>query len=209
MGTVKTEISGETADVRNARYDENGSILVEVKLAGRDWWTNYMVTANETSAEEQRFYSDLVAGKYGSVTPFTVTPEMIRAAKDGKRGEINAWRDEQEDGNYLFQYNGHRWDYGKATQDRMSISLAMAKKGLLPEGFAWTDGDNNIVPVTNDSLIALAGAIEQAMFEKGVQINQRQLQMKAEVEALTTLPAIRTYQPGWPDDTDTTMSGAG
>ncbi|EBU8673480.1 DUF4376 domain-containing protein [Salmonella enterica subsp. enterica serovar Panama] len=209
MGTVKTEISGETADVRNARYDENGSILVEVKLAGRDWWTNYMVTANETSAEEQRFYSDLVAGKYGSVTPFTVTPEMIRAAKDGKRGEINAWRDEQEDGNYLFQYNGHRWDYGKATQDRMSISLAMAKKGLLPEGFAWTDGDNNIVPVTNDSLIALAGAIEQAMFEKGVQINQRQLQMKAEVEALTTLPAIRAYHPGWPDDTDTTMSGAG
>ncbi|EIX3164332.1 TPA: DUF4376 domain-containing protein [Salmonella enterica subsp. enterica serovar Kodjovi] len=209
MGTVKTEISGEIADMRNARYDENGSILVEVKLAGRDWWTNYMVTANETSAEKQRFYSDLVAGKYGSVTPFTVTPEMIRAAKDGKRGEINAWRDEQEDGNYLFQYNSHRWDYGKATQDRMSISLAMAKKGLLPEGFAWTDGDNNIVPVTNDSLIALAGAIEQAMFEKGVQINQRQLQMKAEVEALTTLPAIRAYQPGWPDDTDTTMSGAG
>ncbi|HIB1524645.1 TPA: DUF4376 domain-containing protein [Salmonella enterica subsp. enterica serovar Muenchen] len=209
MGTVKTEISGEIADMRNARYDENGSILVEVKLAGRDWWTNYMVTANETSAEKQRFYSDLVAGKYGSVTPFTVTPEMIRTAKDGKRGEINAWRDEQEDGNYLFQYNGHRWDYGKATQDRMSISLAMAKKGLLPEGFAWTDGDNNIVPVTNDSLIALAGAIEQAMFEKGVQINQRQLQMKAEVEALTTLPAIRAYQPGWPDDTDTTMSSGG
>ncbi|EBP2222770.1 DUF4376 domain-containing protein, partial [Salmonella enterica] len=71
------------------------------------------------------------------------------------------------------------------------------------------DGDNNIVPVTNDSLIALAGAIEQAMFEKGVQINQRQLQMKSEVEALTALPAIRAYRPGWPDGTDITMSGAG
>ncbi|EBT1697994.1 DUF4376 domain-containing protein [Salmonella enterica] len=209
MGTVKdTGVSDEITAVRNAAYDENGSILVEVKLAGRDWWMDRMVTKNETSAGARRFFADLVAGKYGPVTPFTATPEMIRAAKDRKRSEINAWRDEQENGSYLFQYNGHRWDYGKATQDRMSISLAMAKKGLLPEGFAWTDGDNNIVPVTNDSLIALAGAIEQAMFEKGVQINQRQLQMKSEVEALTALPAIRAYRPGWPDGTDITTTGA-
>ncbi|HFV9934558.1 TPA: DUF4376 domain-containing protein [Salmonella enterica subsp. enterica serovar Bovismorbificans] len=80
----------------------------------------------------------------------------------------------------------------------MSISLVMAKRNALPEGVAWTDGENNIVPMDNAGLIALAEAIEQAMFEKGMQINQRQLQMKAEVESLTTLEAVRSYMVGWP-----------
>ncbi|EDV5023591.1 DUF4376 domain-containing protein, partial [Salmonella enterica subsp. enterica serovar Ball] len=120
------------------------------------------------------------------------------AAKQKKRDEINTWRDIQENADYLFTYDGRRWDYGKATQDRMSISLAMAKRGALPAGFAWTDGDNNIVPVTNDSLIALAAAIEQAMFTKGMEINQRQLQMKAEMEALAALNDVRNYAVGWP-----------
>lgn len=43
------------------------------------------------------------------------------------------------------------------------------------------------------SLMALSEATEQAMFAKGVEINTRQLQMKAEVEALTDLKAIRSY----------------
>ncbi|WP_139816542.1 DUF4376 domain-containing protein, partial [Salmonella enterica] len=123
---------------------------------------------------------------------------MVTAARQYKRDEINAWRDEQENGSYLFEYDGRRWDYGKSTQDRMSISLAMAKRNALPEGFAWTDGDNNIVPMDNAGLIALAAAIEQAMFEKGMQINLRQLQMKAEVEALTALDDIRNYRVDWP-----------
>ncbi|EKO4981103.1 DUF4376 domain-containing protein [Salmonella enterica] len=201
-------------DVMNARYNEYGTITADIRFDnstdsdGDPLYQPYTASAGDATDYGRQLYADLVAGKYGPVTPFTATPEMIRAAKDRKRAEINAWRDEQENGSYLFQYNGHRWDYGKATQDRMSISLAMAKKGLLPEGFAWTDGDNNIVSVTNDSLIALAGAIEQAMFEKGVQINQRQLQMKSEVEALTALPAIMAYRPGWPDGTDITTTGA-
>lgn len=80
----------------------------------------------------------------------------------------------------------------------MSISLVMAKRNALPEGFAWTDGENNIVPMDNAGLIALAEAIEQAMFEEGMQINQRQLQMKAEVEFLTMQEAVRSYMVGWP-----------
>ncbi|EIK8810065.1 hypothetical protein LKU47_000721, partial [Salmonella enterica] len=42
-----------------------------------------------------------------------------------------------------------------------------------------------------------------AMFEKGMQINQRQLQMKAELGALTTLNAVRNYRVDWQDATDT------
>ncbi|HAZ3577397.1 TPA: DUF4376 domain-containing protein, partial [Escherichia coli] len=62
----------------------------------------------------------------------------------------------------------------------------------------WTDGENNVVPVTAADIIALSDAIEKAMFAKGVEINTRQLQMKAEVEALTELKSIRSYVVGWP-----------
>ncbi|EAB1276526.1 TPA: DUF4376 domain-containing protein [Escherichia coli] len=68
----------------------------------------------------------------------------------------------------------------------------------MPEKFFRTDADNNDVPMTAASLMALSEATELAMFAKGVEINTRQLQMKAEVEALTDLKAIRSYVVGWP-----------
>ncbi|RFQ17500.1 hypothetical protein CRD86_23115 [Escherichia coli] len=55
-----------------------------------------------------------------------------------------------------------------------------------------------MVPVTAADIIALSDAIEKAMFAKGVEINTRQLQMKAELEALTELKSIRSYVVGWP-----------
>ncbi|EBU8547022.1 DUF4376 domain-containing protein [Salmonella enterica] len=192
-------------DAKNGRYGENGVIMADVRFDdltaadGTPLYLPYIATKNDPEPYGVKLYNDLVSGKYGQIVPFTATPEMVQAAKDAKRAEICAWRDAQENGNYLFDYNGHRWDYGKSTQDRMSISLSMAKRNALPADFAWTDGDNNIVPVDNAGLIALAAAIEQAMFEKGMQINQRQLQMKAEVEALTTLEAVKAYVPGWPE----------
>ncbi|HHH7959631.1 TPA: DUF4376 domain-containing protein, partial [Escherichia coli] len=94
-----------------------------------------------------------------------------------------------------------RWDYGKRTKERISTSLTVARNGQLPEGFAWTDGDNNIVPVTAAELLALGDAIDLAIFNKGVEINTRQMQMKAEVRALQTLEEIRGYRIGWPEAT--------
>lgn len=190
--------------VRNAVSNENGGIDCEIQFQGAmeadgvtPLFLPYTSTPSDNAEYGPQLYAALVAGEYGDIPPFMATPEIIRAAKDRKRGEINAWRDVQESREYLFTYDGRRWDYGKATKARMSISLALAKRHALPEGFAWTDGDNNIVPVTNESLTALAAATEQVMFEKGMEINQRQLQMKAEVEALNDLRAIRHYVVGW------------
>ncbi|HCL5351076.1 TPA: DUF4376 domain-containing protein [Salmonella enterica subsp. salamae serovar [1],40:z35:e,n,x,z15] len=212
-GTIQTgpDTVAFITSVRNGAYNEDGSITCDIQFEGSvqadgtSVYLPYTATPGDSAPYGQQLYADLVAGKYGEVMPFTVTPEMLAAAKQKKRDEINAWRDEQENANYLFTYNGRRWDYGKTTQDRMSISLAMAKRGALPDGFAWTDGDNNIVPMTNDSLIALAAAIEEAMFEKGMAINQRQLQMKTELEALTSLDDARNYSVGWPE-TGTTQT---
>ncbi|EOD0238008.1 DUF4376 domain-containing protein, partial [Escherichia coli] len=84
------------------------------------------------------------------------------------------------------------------TLSRISTTRLMAEKDMLPEGFAWTDGENNVVPVTAAEVIALSDAIEKAMFAKGVEINTRQLQMKAELGTLTELKSIRSYVVGWP-----------
>ncbi|HIB1648466.1 TPA: DUF4376 domain-containing protein, partial [Salmonella enterica subsp. enterica serovar Muenchen] len=123
----------------------------------------------------------------------------IQAAKEQKHGEITAWRDAQEDGNYPFTLNGHRWDCGKASQTRLAPVTAMAKAGKLPPGFFWTDADNIDVPVTAEELIALEAAMQQNMVIEGFKIHERQRQMKEEVDKLTDYKAIKDYVPGWPE----------
>ncbi|EGL6630088.1 DUF4376 domain-containing protein [Salmonella enterica] len=118
-----------------------------------------------------------------------------------KHAEINAWRNSQENANYVFQFNNHNWDYGKATQERLSLSVQMAKSNKLPEGFIWTDADNNDVPMSAGELLNLSDAIDQAMFTMGLKIHLCQRQMKEEVDKLTNAQAVLDYIVGWPDNT--------
>ncbi|EEN5590615.1 DUF4376 domain-containing protein [Salmonella enterica subsp. enterica serovar Mountpleasant] len=121
----------------------------------------------------------------------------IEDARSRKHAEINAWRNRQENANYVFQSNNRNWDYGKATQERLSLSVQMAKTNKLPDGFIWTDADNNDVPVTADELLNLSDAIDQAMFKKGLEIHMRQREMKEEVDKLTDVKTILDYVVGW------------
>ena len=169
-----------------------------VNEKGEQVWLPYTATETDNTEHGKALWSGLTAGTYGSVSAFVATEAVLEAAKAAKREEINIWRDVQENMEYVMEFNGRNWDYGKKTLSRISMTRLMAENNRLPEGFAWTDGDNNVVPVTAAEIIALADATEQAMFAKGVEINTRQLQMKAEVEALTDLKAIRSYPVGWP-----------
>lgn len=123
----------------------------------------------------------------------------IEDARGRKHDEINAWRNKQESANYTFTFDNHKWDYGKATQDRLSLSVQMAKQNKLPAGFIWTDADNNDVPMTAGELLNLSDAIDQAMFTKGLQIHMRQREMKEEIDGMTDVKAILDYVVGWPD----------
>lgn len=123
----------------------------------------------------------------------------IEDARSRKHDEINAWRNKQENANYTFTFDNHKWDYGKATQERLSLSVQMAKQNKLPAGFIWTDADNNDVPMTAGELLNLSDAIDQAMFTKGLQIHMRQREMKEEIDKLTDVKAILDYKIGWPD----------
>ncbi|ECP0762918.1 DUF4376 domain-containing protein [Salmonella enterica] len=115
-----------------------------------------------------------------------------------KHAEINAWRNSQENANYVFQFNNHNWDYGKTTQERLSLSVQMAKANKLPVGFIWTDADNNDVPMSAGELLNLSDAIDQAMFTTGLQIHLRQRQMKEDIDKLTDAQAVLDYVVGWP-----------
>lgn len=120
-----------------------------------------------------------------------------------KHAEINAWRNSQENVNYVFQFNNHNWDCGKTTQERLTLSVQMAKANKLPAGFIWTDADNNDVPMTSGELLNLSDAIDQAMFTTGLQIHLRQRQMKEEIDKLTDAQAVLDYVVGWSDNNTT------
>ncbi|ELR2290318.1 DUF4376 domain-containing protein [Salmonella enterica] len=123
----------------------------------------------------------------------------IEDARSRKHDEINAWRNKQENANYTFTFDNHKWDYGKATQERLTLSVQMAKANKLPAGFIWTDADNNDVPMTAGELLNLSDAIDQAMFTKGLQIHMRQREMKEEIDGMTDVKEILDYKIGWPD----------
>ncbi|EJW2746444.1 DUF4376 domain-containing protein [Salmonella enterica] len=122
----------------------------------------------------------------------------LNTALTQKHAEINDWRNIQENMNYVFRFNNHNWDYGKTTQERLSLSVQMAKANKLPAGFIWTDADNNDVPMSAEELLNLSDAIDQAMFTMGLQIHLRQREMKEEIEKLTDAQAVLDYVVGWP-----------
>ncbi|EAO3106310.1 DUF4376 domain-containing protein [Salmonella enterica] len=184
---------------KDAAYNEDSTINCLVRIEGFEDFMPFTASPDDTEAHGRQLYADLKAGKYGPVAPFTITPEMIQAAKDAKHVEISAWRNTQENGSIIFTLNGHRWDCGKASQTRLAPVVAVARTGALPTGFFWTDADNIDVPMTADELTALEAAMQQNMVLQGFKIHERQRQMKEEVDKLTDYKAIQTYTVGWPE----------
>ncbi|EFO7856996.1 DUF4376 domain-containing protein [Salmonella enterica] len=178
-------------------YTESGLINCLVHFEGFADFIPFTASPDDPEEHGRQLYADLKAGKYGPVTPFTVTPEMIQVAKDAKHAEINAWRDAQESGSIIFTLNSHRWDCGKASQTRLAPVVAVAKSGALPPGFFWTDADNIDVPMTTDELAALEAAMQQNMVLQGFKIHERQRVMKEQVDNLTDYKAIQGYIVGW------------
>ncbi|EMU5304672.1 DUF4376 domain-containing protein, partial [Escherichia coli] len=75
--------------------------------------------------------------------------------------------------------------------------VATAQAGLLPDGFFWTDADNNNVVLTREKLIALNDAMMVAMVTEGFKIHERQREMKEQLSLLSTLSDIRALTPGY------------
>ncbi|HBC1012522.1 TPA: DUF4376 domain-containing protein, partial [Escherichia coli] len=105
----------------------------------------------------------------------SMKPEQALA---NKTAEINAWRDAQEQGNVVFEAEGYSWDASLSSKTRIEPVMALVTAGALPEGFFWTDADNEDIPATEELLTAIYEGMQQALVEQGFSIHERQRQMK-------------------------------
>lgn len=172
-------------------YIDAGTFPDDTVEVSDDTWLEF--AGNPPPEGKQR-----VAGKNDLPVWVDIPLPDIEDARRQKHDEINRWRSVQENANYTFAFNDRRWDYGKATQERLTLSVQMAKQNRLPDGFIWTDADNNDVPMTAGELLNLSDAIDQAMFAMGLQIHMRQRAMKEALDNITDVRTVMAYPVGWP-----------
>lgn len=143
--------------------------------------------------EVARNAADLVNGKYGTVSPFTVSPEMLAVAKAAKRQEIETWRTEQETQSFTFEWNGRTWNAGPDSLARLYPVVMAAKSDTARTALAWGDADNQQVKLSMPELEELAAAMAQAQVDRNDEIYQRQRELKEELSSLGDLNSVRNF----------------
>ncbi|ELO4935820.1 DUF4376 domain-containing protein [Escherichia coli] len=186
----------EIKKIENARWLENGTIDCDVLFGGMDEALPYTATADDTAPTGQQIWQELQSGKWGEITPFTVTPEMLEAAKEAKRREIEAWRTEQEAQPFTFEWKKRIWDAGPASVARLSPVVMLAKSDTARDVMAWNDANNRQVKLSVQQLDELLTSMVQAQLNRNDEIYQRQREMKNTLATLDNLAAIRAFQVG-------------
>ncbi|HEM0053498.1 TPA: DUF4376 domain-containing protein [Escherichia coli] len=177
--------------IRNARYLEDGSVKCEVLLEGRDTFIPYAASASDTAETGQQIWQELQSGKWGEITPFTVTEKMLEAARKGKRMEIEAWREEQEAQTWTLEWNGHTWNAGTASLSRLYLVVMAAKSGKSRNTLSWGNADNEQVLLSAQDVEELAATMAQAQVDRNDEIYRRQREMKEALNTLKDLSSIR------------------
>ncbi|ECE0368521.1 DUF4376 domain-containing protein [Salmonella enterica subsp. enterica serovar Hvittingfoss] len=182
--------------IRNAHYLENGAVDCEVLFEGETAFVPYTAMQDDTAPTGQHIWEELQSGKWGAPAPFTVTPELIAAAKDAKKREIEAWRREQEAQPFTFEWNGHTWNGGPDSLSRLSPVIVAAKAENARNVFVWGDASNQQVHLTMTQAGELAAAMAQASMDRNNEIYLRQREMKERLSLLSTLSEARGFTPG-------------
>ncbi|MCL0893760.1 DUF4376 domain-containing protein [Escherichia coli] len=177
--------------IRNAHYLENGAVDCEVLFEGETEFVPYTAMQDDTAMTGQRIWEELQSGKWGEIAPFSVTPELIAAAKDAKKMEIEAWRTEQEAQPFTFEWNGRTWNAGPDSLARLYPVVMAAKSDTARTALAWGDADNQQVKLSMQELEELAAALAQAQVNRNDEIYRRQREMKEELNNLDDLRSIR------------------
>lgn len=187
------------SDTIKFSYDDNGVIRSISRDVSALWPLNLNVAEVPDTTANRR--AD-ISGRWGFDGTNVVDLMTQDKAREQKTREIDVWRNTQEGGDVTFEWNHHVWDASKASQDRLTPVLAVAKSGQLPAGFFWTDADNEDVPVTASDLLAIDAGMTQAMVIQGFKIHERQRQMKKDIAELTLVSDILNYSVGWADGGD-------
>ncbi|EPU2430592.1 TPA: DUF4376 domain-containing protein [Escherichia coli] len=182
--------------IRNAHYLENGAVDCEVLFEGETEFVPYTAMQDDTAPTGQHIWEELQSGKWGEIAPFTVTPELIAAAKDAKKREIEAWRTEQEAQPFTFEWNGRTWNAGPDSMARLSPVVMAAKSDTARTSLAWGDANNQQVKLSMQKLDELLTAMAQAQVDRNDEIYQRQREMKEQLSRLSTLDEVRALTVG-------------
>ncbi|QMH72379.1 DUF4376 domain-containing protein [Escherichia coli] len=182
--------------IRNAHYLENGAVDCEVLFEGETEFVPYTAMQDDTAPTGQRIWEELQSGKWGEIAPFTATPELIAAAKDAKKMEIEAWRTEQEAQPFTFEWNSRTWTAGPDSLARIYPVVMASKSDTARDVMTWGDADNQQVKMSMPELEELATAMAQAQVNRNDEIYRRQRQMKDVLDGLNNLADIRAFQTG-------------
>ena len=183
----------EVKKIENARWLESGAIDCDVLFEGMDEALPYTATADDTAPTGQQIWQELQSGKWGEIAPFTVTPELIAAAKDAKKMEIEAWRTEQEALPFTFEWNGRTWNAGPDSMARLYPAVMASKSDTARKTMVWGDAENQQVKLSMPELEELAAAMAQAVVERNDEIYRRQREKKEALDTLEDLDAIRAF----------------
>ncbi|EBH6051492.1 DUF4376 domain-containing protein [Salmonella enterica] len=181
-------------DTLKFTYDDNGVITCITRDVSGLWPVGLSVAEVPDTTANRR--AD-ISGRWGFDGEKIVDLMTTDKAREQKTREIDAWRNKQESGSVTFTWNNHSWDASKESQDRLAPVLVVAKSGQLPDGFFWTDANNEDVPVTIDDLTAIDAGMTQAMVVQGFKIHERQRKMKKDISELTRVGDILDYPVGW------------
>ncbi|HCN5594973.1 TPA: DUF4376 domain-containing protein, partial [Escherichia coli] len=160
--------------IRNAHYLENGAVDCEVLFEGETEFVPYTTMQDDSAPTGQRIWEELQSGKWGEIAPFTVTPELIAAAKDAKKMEIEVWRTEQEAQPFTFEWNGRSWNAGPSSLARIYPVVMASKSDTARDVMTWGDADNQQVKMSMPELEELATAMAQAQVNRNDEIYRRQ-----------------------------------
>ncbi len=183
-------------EIKNARWLESGAIDCEVLFEGMKDFIPYTSTPEDTATTGQQIWQELQSGKWGDIAPFTVSPEMLEAAKAAKRQEIEAWRTEQEAQPFMFEWNGRIWNAGPDSLARLYPVVMAAQSDTARDVMTWGDANNQQVKLSMPELEELAAALALAQVDRNDEIYQRQRQMKNVLDSLNNLADIRAFQAG-------------
>ena len=183
----------EIKKITSPRYTESGAIDCEVLFEEMGGSTHYTATAEDTATTGQQIWQELQSGKWGEIAPFTVTPEMLEAAKAAKRQEIEAWRTEQEAQPFTCEWNGRTWNAGPDSLTRLYPVVMAAKSDTARTTLAWGDADNQLVKLSMPELEELATAMAQAQVDRNDEIYRRQRELKEELNSLEDLNSVRNF----------------
>ncbi|MFG3954020.1 DUF4376 domain-containing protein [Escherichia coli] len=179
--------------ISEQRYLETGDVDCMVVFSGMEMPLPYTASANDTAETGRQIWQELQSGRWGEIAPFTVTPEVIAAARDAKKREIEVWRTEQEALPFTFEWNGRTWNAGPDSMARLYPVVMAAKSDTARTTLAWGDADNQQVQLSMPELEELAAAMAQAVVERNDEIYRRQRERKEALDALEDLDAIRAF----------------